>query len=392
MSGDHTPATWWQVGLPRAAVRLSRGLGFCLADGHFLAAVPPVARWVPPALFALGVAAGALTLGYERVFTEALWIVLLAAAVGFLATQLGAAFVGGLALGDFVVGQRVWDVSTFRGAGVLDDGLLAGLIRVRVPMLIGYALLAGLAVYLPRLARLLIADVPGVHNLPRPAAFGVALALNGLVIAVATRLWAESTAVLVRPLFTWQDDSPSTPAVATLQARASWLVLVALLATAGRCALLWWVYSDRGRIERVVAVEEAVAPGAGHTPWLERAGPVPTAVGAAALTTLVLAGVVESLWVAAVLFAVFATLRLLREGLIPPRLDGWRRTAARIPALIRLAVALLVVDTVRRLFVDANDQTFTPLALSLALSVAVLYLLLPGAPAEPRGAPQRLPA
>jgi hypothetical protein len=374
------------------AVRVNRGLGFALADGHFLAAAPSVARWAPPALFGVGLAGGALTLGYARVFSEALWIVLVAAAAGFLATQLGAAFVAGFAAGDFLVGQRVWNVSAFFASGPLDDGLLAGLLRVRLPMLIGYALLAALAVYLPRLARLLIADIPRVENLPKPAAFGVALALNGLVVAVAVRLWAESSAVLVRPLFTWQGQRVSTVAVAVLQVRASWVVVVALLATVGRAALLWWVYGERARIERVVAVEEAVAQGPGHTPWTERAGPVPTALGAAALTTLVLAGVVESIWVAVALFAVFATLRLLREGLIPPRLDGWKRTAARIPILIRLAVALLVVDTVRRLFVDAGDQTFTPLALSLALSVAVLYLLLPGAPAAPGGPDGRLRA
>jgi len=383
----------WQVRFPRAAATVSRGLAFSLADGHFLAALPPAAGWAPPALFAVGFATGATTLGYARVFSEALWIVLLAAAAGFLATQLGAALTAGFALGDFLLGQRVWDVNSPVGAGLFDDGLLAGLLRVRLPMLIGYALLAGLAVYLPRLARLLIADIPKVENLPRPAAFGLALALNAVVVAVTTRLWAESCAVLVRPLFTWQGGSPSTIAVSTLQVRASWVVLVAVLATAARFALLWWVYGDRARMERVVAVEEAVAQGPGTTPWLERAGPVAGAVGAAAFTTLILAGVVEAWWVAAVLFAVFCLLRLLREGRIPPRLDGWKQTAARIPVLIRLAVALLVVDTVRRVFVDANDADFTRLALFLGLSVVVLYLLLPGPPTlageqPPRQAPR----
>lgn len=250
-------------------------------------------------------------------------------------------------------------------------------------MLLGYALLAGLAVYLPRLARLLIADVPKTERLPRDAAFGIGLVLNALVVAVAVRLWAESSAVLVRPLFTWQSDQPTVEAVATLQERSAWVVAAALLATAGRFALLRWVYADRARSERVAGVEESVAAGPGTTPLLERAGAVPRSIGAALLTTFVLAGVIERWWVAGVLFAVFLGLRLLRAGLIVPRLDGWRRTAERVPVLLRLAVALLVVDTLRRAFVDEYDMTFTRLALYLAVSVVVLFLLLPGTPTRP---------
>lgn len=376
----------WQVRLPRRAARLSRGLAFCMADGHFLAAVPPAATWAPPALCAVGFAGGATTFGYERVFSEALWIVLLAAAAGFLATQLGVAFVGGFALGDFFVGQQVWRVPSV-GDGALTDGLLAGLLRIRLPMLIGYALLAGLAVYLPRLARRLIADIPRVGNLPGPVALRSALGLNLLVVAVATLLWAESSALLVRPLFTWQGRSPSTVAVATLQVRATWVVIVALLATAGRCALLYWVYGDRRRAERLVAVEAAVAQGPGTTPWLERAGPVAGAVGAAASTTLVLAGVIETWWVAVVLFAVFVALRCVREGMVLAQLEAWKQTTARVPVLARLAVALLAVDTLRRVFADAGDATFNRLALSLAVSVVALYLLLPGAPADDAARP-----
>ncbi len=374
-----TLADLWQVRLPREAAKVSRGLAFGLADGHFLAAIPPAAAWAPPAAAAVGFAAGALTLGYQRVFTEALWFVLLAAVAGFLATGLGVALMAGFVTGDFFVGQRQWALFGFDG--LFDDGLLAGVLRIRLPMLIGYALLAGLVLYLPQLARLLIVDVPKVKDLPRPAAFGIALALNLLVVAVGTRLWAEASAVLVRPLFTWQGGQPTAAAVGTLQTRASWIVLAAAFATAARVVLLWWIYGDQGRIERVVRVEEAVADGPGRTPWLDRAGPVVSSVAAAAFTAFALAGIIESWWVAVVLFAVFLALRLLREGAISPRLEGWRQAMARIPVLIRLAVALLVVDGVRRGFVDASDPTFNRLALYVAASVIVLYLLLPGAPA-----------
>jgi len=58
-----------------------------------------------------------------------------------------------------------------------------------------------------------------------------------------------------------------------------------------------------------------------------------------------------------------------------------------VPALLRLAVALLVADTLRRAFVPESDVSFTRLALYVAVSVVVLYLLLPGAPAA-AGPPQ----
>jgi hypothetical protein len=365
----------WFVTLPRVAARVSRGLAFSLADGHFLAAVPPVAAWAAPALGVLGFAGGALTLGYERVFSEALWIVLVAAAAGCLATSLGVAFTAGFAAGDFLVGQRQWSLP-------LVGDLLAGILRFRLPMLIGYALLAALAVLLPRLARALIADIPRTERLPKTAAFAILTALNVIILGVAVRLWAESSAVLVRPLFTWQGTTPTAVAVSTLQERSAWVVTAAVVAAIGRSALLWWVYAREERTRAVLEVEQAVAEGPGRTPLLERFGPALGSIGSAAVTTFVLAGVIERWWTAAVVFAVFLVLRLLRQGVIPPRLEGWKRTAARVPVLLRLALALLVADTLRRAFVDEFDVSFTRLALYLAASAVVLYLLLPGEPAE----------
>lgn len=152
---------------------------------------------------------GALTLGYDRVFTESVWIVLIVTLAGFFATHLGLAFAIGFAVGDFLVGQRQWTLDRF---GITGNDLLAGLLRVRLPLLIGYAILAAVAVYLPRLARALIADIPRIERLPKEATFAVVGLLNLIVVAVAARLWAEASAVLVRPLFTWQFQQPVTRA------------------------------------------------------------------------------------------------------------------------------------------------------------------------------------
>lgn len=373
---------WW-VRVPAAAVRVSRGLGFALADGHFLTASPRVAALAPSVLAIVGLAAGATTLGYDRAFTEALWVMIVAALAGHVAGGLGAAFVGGFAIGDFVLGQRAWTHRTF-GGGILDDGLVAGLLRVRLPLLIGYALLAVLAVWLPRIARALLSDIPRVGRLPRQAAFGIAALANVVIVGIGVRLWAEASAVLIRPLFTWQGGQPTSAAVTPLQEHGDLLVGLAIVATIARFAMLWWASDTSERADRVARTERDLARGPGATPWLERPGPLVSSVVAAAATTLLLAGVLERWWIAGVMFAVFLALRLLRADVLPLRLEPWRRVVVNVPVLLRLAVALLVVDQIRRAFVDEFAPTFTQLALYLTGAVVVLFLLLPGAPAAPR--------
>lgn len=373
------PARWWWLDGPRLAVRVSRSLGFSLVDGHFLVAVRPIAAWLPPALGLVGLLAGSLTLGYERVFSEALWIVLLAVAVGFVGTGPACWFVAGFAVGDFFLGQPDLTYSSFRG-GLLDDGVLAGLLRLKVPMLIGYLLLAALVVLLPRLSRALIADIPRAKSLPRAASFAVAAVLNVVIVGIGVRLWAEASAVLVRPLFTWQSRRPTTEAVVTLQERVDVLVGVAVGATLVRYGLLWWQSASPARLAATVAVERDLAAGTGERPALERV-PLPLRSLAVALTTtLLVAGVLDTWLVGLVVFAVFAAVRLVQDRVIPLPLEGWRRIVGRIPVLIRLAVALLVADTLRRAFVDEFAPTFVPLALFLAVTAVVLAALLPGPP------------
>jgi hypothetical protein len=78
-------------------------------------------------------------------------------------------------------------------------------------------------------------------------------------------------------------------------------------------------------------------------------------------------------------FTELLLLRALSLGLLPPRVDAWRRLVARIPLALRLAVALLTVRAVASALVG-RSESFTPMALFVASAVAALYLLMPGQP------------
>jgi len=106
-----------------------------------------------------------------------------------------------------------WGSLSARG-GRGASGPAALLVRVVVPLLISYALLAILAVALPRASRTLVADLSQVERLPAPLAFAVAAVLTAVAAALLVSLWTQTAAVLVRPVFTWTGDEPTVQAVA----------------------------------------------------------------------------------------------------------------------------------------------------------------------------------
>ena len=393
---DRLTRTWW-VRLPRQATRLSAGSAFAVADGHFLAAYPLLGAVATPLAVASGLIIGSFTLDYSRGFTESLTVILIGVALGFLATQLGAAYLVGFAVGDFVVGQPKWVFNSVSGNGLLDDGVLAALVRLRLPMLIGYLLFAVLIVAVPVLIRRLLEGMPGLNRLPPWLAAGVAALLNVVVVYAGVRLWTSAAPVLIRPLYTWSSNTvlfgevyPAEltiplAAIQTLQRDGVWIVRVAILVTLLRFGLLWLAWQSRAFAQRLEGVEAALAePSAGGppTPYTARIGKIRAALLGAAVTTFILAGMMTSWWVAALFFAEFVLPRLLTTGAIPLPIDPWRRLMSRIPLLLRLAAALIVVQTIAAAVLDEKAATFTPLALYMATALAVLVALMPGQPRE----------
>lgn len=391
---DRLTRAWW-VQLPRKTTRLSVGSAFAVADGHFLAAYPVLGSLATPLAAGTGLVIGAGTLGYARSFTESLTVMLIGVALGFLATQLGVAFVAGLAVGDFVVGQPKWFFESVAGDGLFDDGVLAALVRLRLPMFIGYLLLAALIVGMPVLIRKLVEGLPGLARLPGWLAFSVAGLINIVVVYAGVQLWVGAAPVLIRPLYTWSsntvlfgevypsDFSVPVSGIEPLQRDGLWIVRVAILATLLRLALLWLAWRRRRFAERLQSVEVALAePLTDHTSAVARVGEVRAALLVAAVTTLVLAGMIATWWVAALFFVEFLLLRLLTADVVRLPIEPWRRLLDRVPLLFRLAIALIVVQALAAVVLDEKAQSFTPMALYVAGALAVFVVLMPGQPRE----------
>jgi hypothetical protein len=382
MSNRGASALWF-VGLPRLVARRSRSLAHLLADGHFLLVQPWVAAAATPAPLLIGLVWGALTLDYDRVFSESLPLILVACIFGFLSTNLGVAFVIGFAFGDFFVGETRWSVEfSAHPEAFANEGLLAALVRLRAPMLIGYLLLFVLAVYIPRLARLLILDIPQTTRLPKNYAVAVASLLNITIVAIFVRLWAEAAAVLMRPLFTWRFQEPTVAAAYALQMQSGWIVLAAITATCLRFAVIWAAYLSPTSTQTIMAAEKDLAQAIPNQKKPKRAGKVTAALAAATISTAALSGLFDNWLIPVVAFAVFCTLHLVRKNIIPLPMEWWKRLVAKVPLLIRMGIGFIIISSLRDAFAGEYDNNFAPLASYLLGSIVLLVVLLPGPPLD----------
>ena len=379
-------AAW--VGIPRKSIRVSRSVGFTLADGHYVLAVArPIAGWVLPALLILGFVIGANTIGYDRSWSDSLALMVLVALLGFLSTGLAAWLLAGFVVGDFVFGQSqqfsevlYWQEPWF-------------IVGERVSLLIGYGALSILGLVLPRLCRALLVDIPRTIQLPSQAAFALVASLNVFLVWPAVRLWSEAAAVAIRPLFTWSYAWQDDPSFEPLQDDYSVIIAAAVLATLARVLLLWLVERSDGPRSTLWQTQRALAEGPAPAPIADRVPQLIRVLMAAGAATLLAAGMFESVGVAAMSFALFAVTGASRTDWLP--MDGWRRLMARFPILLRLLVVMLIADTLRRGLVDEYDDSFAPLAILVAVSVLGMSLLVPGPPADPpdgNGPPAKPPA
>src|SRR5688500_19366078 len=92
---------WLRV--PLLVRRMSASRGETLVDGQYLVAWRPLAAVTPPVALLLGLWIGSTHWTFRGVFTESLTLMMLTVVVGVSSTYLGALFVLGFALGDFLI-------------------------------------------------------------------------------------------------------------------------------------------------------------------------------------------------------------------------------------------------------------------------------------------------
>ncbi|MFI7542210.1 hypothetical protein [Actinoplanes sp. NPDC049599] len=362
--------------LPLRLARVWPGAGIALSDGHYLTRWPPLALLAAVPCLAIGVALGAMHQG--RTFTYSLLLLLVLGVIG----QLGAAFglwaTIGYAFGDLVLHEAVAYDTT--------------IVRHVLPSLLSYAVLGLLTVMIPLTAigtrgvvRSLRALSEAVKRIAEPVAAGVVGVLGGYI-------WAQTTPLLIRPVFTWAQDSPDTAAIAPLQ-NGRWVIATTLGAAAvGRVFLDR--YAVRGKTATFSHILWAgLGAEIGRGPRRGAAGWLLTLLGAVG-ATLLMAGVIDS-WVQGVLvLAFFAGLLALRHYLI---LSNPRFVAllARIPLPARLAAGLVLAYLIGKVVISHywySTQTFLPVLASACAAIAVITLLTlppPGREQETLPLPRR---
>jgi hypothetical protein len=389
------PADALWVGIPLRVRRLSAGLAAATVDGHYVAVRPLLGLLAPPLALVAGLLIGAVHPGFEDVYTEALWLLILVAVLGGLSGALGLYFTVGFALGDLMLGDHPnWrfvrlDLETFAG----QYGSL----------LISYALMGLLAVGVPIAAKSLAADFAPPPTAPRGLRLLVAVGAYVFVTGVLAFSWVQTAPLLVRPVFIWAGfgGAPTVPAIAPMQESGGLIVLAAVLAAAARIAVQAWLAGQaltaaRGGTApagaRLIAIEHRFRASDPVVPALSRLPLGARLAGRAALLTLLLSGLYSAYWQAGVTFLVLLGAQVLASPLVQIRMGAVGRFINKVPRLVRLLVVLLpvylIATPVMQFFLDRNETSFIPFLLVTIVAAVLMTLLSPtvdsSTPAEPK--------
>jgi hypothetical protein len=397
-------AAWVWLTVPR---RLTARLPFLrdvAGDGHFLTAWPAVALALPALCLVGGFWCGAGAGDYDFAVTESVFLLSVLVALGAFATQLGLLALVGFALGDFFVRFTVWSYTVLglgrvdlapgatgdaveRSSGLLDSGYVAGLWRVRLPLVLLYLLLGVGVVVVPRLARAIAGLALRALRVPLRLDWPVASLAYLVTLWLALSGWAASLPLLIRPYFAWKGgvaaQVPPAQAIVPLLSFRQEIVAAAVVAAILRQLLVLAVERRRdlaGRVDVVVSLGEPAQAAREPTPW----GTVLRILGAGLLGAFMMAGTLERAWTWTLAIAVFVTIGLLRSDLLPPSLlDAWQRLAGRVPFLVRVGVTILAVRVVAGLLAGSVIASYESLAVFILLAaLGSVLLLLPPAGEE----------
>lgn len=348
--------TWLRLPL-LVAQRWPTG-GLALADGHYLVRWPLAGLLAPPVAFLLGVVLAALQ--GDVAYTSSLLLLLVLGLVALAGAALGLWATTGLGLGLLLFGN----VSPFlQGPAWVFQGLL--------PALLSFVILGLLTVLMPLAMNRVRAAVRGSTHVPERLRLPVEIAGAVVTVGFATYVWSAAAPLLIRPIFVWAGRSPTVEAVAPLQQRGIWLAVALALAAAGRVLL-----ERQCRTGRTATFSLVLGTGLAQQSHSAIPARVRALLGAVSLT-LLLSGLIADLVQAALVFAFFAGLLLLRLRLIerPPVAIG---AFLRIPRPVRLGLGLLAAYLASRAvlgFFWVRTETFLPVLVATCTGVALITLL-----------------
>lgn len=371
-------SAFWSVHLPLAVRRVWPRYAAALVEGHYLAAWPRIGAWAPMAALAFGFITGWWHLGHQYAFTESRTILVSIAAMSFLSPQLGALALAGYVTGDFLMFRP----SYFQVANMFLQSTWRGLVSDilwRLSFVIYYSMLAILTVYLPLLTQSLARHTFGASRSLGPVDTILEAALHGTVAGVLTYFWAQAVPILIRPIWTWQGSSPSTIAIAPLQ--ADWWIPVAAAAVAAVGRVILEVWTRAHYREAVENLQRQTASAIGPGPLTAKVNHQVRILGSALFTTFLLSGMVTRWWEALLLALVFAALNAFRSGLYFHLPGPWVDMLSRVPLVVRLGAAVIVgwflSSRVIAMIWSSAGGSFLPIIAGVVVCLIIIVLLCP---------------
>src|SRR3989344_5695874 len=162
---------------------------------------------------------------FEIVFSESLILMIIVAVLGTLGAHFGLLFVFGYATGDLLLGG----IDRYSLYGVSSASWV---VRIFVPQLIEYTLLAFLMVSIPLLVKYLLVSWPWGARLSRGSMLALAMVGHVLLTVGLVYLWAQVVPVMAPPLLSLRGVLPTTHIAIVLQKNVQpllWAVAMASL-------------------------------------------------------------------------------------------------------------------------------------------------------------------
>ena len=379
---------WW-INAPLRVGRISPLLSALLKDGSYLTAWPGLAAYAPTIALAIGLLLGWLRPGTWSTYSFSISLMAVFVLVSSVSAALGVWAWCGWILGDF----SLYSHPLGDAVGL---GMLWAIVRVRVPLLISYALLLAL-IAIPFAATRLVRrrQVPAPMKVVNDQTgqmvgtnqSGVRAMLSALTSGVLTYAWTLVVPILIRPVMWWplpeRTSHRRIGQIAPVEAFAplqhhGWILGVVALVAIGVRALLESAALARSHPSALSLY------GVAQPPQIIFAPPAPSRLktgnarswlrlfGSVALGTLLLSGLVSSAREALVLATFLLVDALVGRAL--SNVDAWTRLLSRIPFPLRLGLIAVASFALSWTVLAArweNMQTFLPIITAVGLSLLV---------------------
>lgn len=388
------------ITIPAVLRRFSIVLSAATADGIYLCRWPRVATMLPVISLLFGLFSGTLhwsvlTIGDGTIspanlvvaFAQNLPLVLAAVLLGSLGASLGLLLVVGYGIGDFFFAGPQFQVIT--------GTLISRFIDLQIPRLLSYVLFFALAVMPTLGTKRIVENLSAVTR--RLRAFGVLLAgvIQVILQGCFVYGWTLAAPMIFRTLWSWSGNAAPITVFYYRDAMQVLLPATAMVSMLVRNLLVLWAKRDRRVVALVLRLGLAVSESDLRPAFSRRLPSILRTVLWAAMTTLLISGLIATPSLAGLLFITFAAVRAARVSLLPKRVEwtSWVAVITKLPVIVRLPGAMFGSYVISRFVLTLPGQAaaLNPIAgafhaelLSLILGLLITVALLPEWPAGSR--------